>query len=382
MNAIDVLIVGGGPAGLLAAAQLSQEHRVTLIERGLLGETTKFWGTTERRLRRHGLQDLVLHRPARMTASTFLGARLAVGGDFAVVDDPRLLAELLVRCKSRGVELKENCELVNLHWSRDGIHVHTTGETFFTRLVVDATGGGSPIASTFRLHRIDGFYAVYGALLEGIKLHTADIVLGHVGFLGNPMPVFELIPTGRDSAYCVVFTFSKSLVPPATLAVLFEKYCQHNPFFELTSASKRGVEKSGAIPIGQMRRRRLRGVVSFGEAALIQPPLMGTAFNAVLDYSESVCVQISRSLKDTSGIPRVPPNLYPTLKLAQDRIQLMVARKLMSGNVEVFDAAIGTLGALPESVLFNFFSNELTVRELLQVTARIPFGFFLRSVRG
>jgi len=32
------------------------------------------------------------------------------------------------------------------------------------------------------------------------------------------MPVFEVIPAGPDSAYCVVFPFSKSLVPPITLA--------------------------------------------------------------------------------------------------------------------------------------------------------------------
>lgn len=375
MKTTDVLIIGGGPAGLLAAAQLSREHRVTLIERGVLGQTTKFWGTTERRLRRHGLEDLVLHRPTRMSASTFLGAHLAVQGDFAVVDDPRLLAELLARCRSRGVELLENCELVNLRWTHDGLHVLTTGETFLTRLVADATGGGSPIASTFRLHRIDGFYAVYGALLEGIKLHTADIVLGHVGFLGEPMPVFELIPAGPDSAYCVVFTFSKSLIAPTALAALFERYCQHNPFFDLTYQTKRGVEKSGAIPIGRVRRRRLPGVVPLGEAALIQPPLMGTAFNAVLDYSESVCAQISSSLKQSSGVVHVPRKLYPMLKLAQDRIQLVVARSLMTGNVEMFDATIKVLGRLPERVLFNFFSNELTIREALQVAARLPLNF-------
>lgn len=312
-----------------------------------------------------------------MSASSFLGARLSVSGDFAVVDDPRLLAELLDRCRSRGVHLVENCELLSLHWEKNGIHVHTTADSFVTRLVADATGGGSPIASTFRLHRIDGFYAVYGSLLEGIQLNTDDIVLGHVGFLGSPMPVFELIPAGPDSAYCVIFTFSKSLIPPSTLAGLFDKHCRHNPFFSVTSHTKRGIEKFGAIPIGRVRRKRLPGVVSLGEAGLIQPPLMGTAFNAVLDYSELVCDRLSSSLKQATKTVDVPRRLYPALKLIQDRIQLIVARNLMSGNVETFDRTIKAMGRLPESVLFRFFSNELTLGEALQVAARLPHSFVL-----
>lgn len=109
----------------------------------------------------------------------------------------------------------------------------------------------SSIASTFRLHSIDGFYAVYGCRLKNIDLNCDEVVLGYVTQLGQPPPIFEVVPTGQNSAYCVIFVFSKALLAPNTLALLFERHCQHNPFFSMTEQTERGPEKAGAIPIGR-----------------------------------------------------------------------------------------------------------------------------------
>ena len=375
---LDILVVGAGPAGLLAATYLSAEHRVAVIDRTTLGhETSKFWVTSERRLQRHDLDQCVLSRPKRMIGGTFLGGQFAVHGDFAVTDDEHILRVLMERCRERGVKLIDNCCLLNLIWTADSIRAQTTKGTFSARVVADATGGGSPIASTFRLHRVDGFYTVYCGLLREITLSSSDIVLGYVGQLGDPPPVFEVVPTSENSAYCVLLVYSETLLAPSVLAAAFENHCRHNPFFEMTQRSIRGAEKAGAIPIGRTSRRRLRGVVSLGEAGLIQPPLMGTAFNEVLEHTASTCAQISRALTETVGIPALPRNLYPARKRMQDRLQLLIIQLLLSANVERLDRIVRVMSKLPEELIFNLLSNELTWSQLLHIALRMPCQLML-----
>lgn len=186
-----------------------------------------------------------------------------------------------------------------------------------------------------------------------------------------------MIPTGVDSAYCVIFVYSKMLVPSASLAAAFERHCLHNPFFEMTPRSHRGPEKAGAIPIGRVHPRVLPGIIALGEAALVQPPLMGTAFNESLETTNDVCKKISWALEHGRGLARVPRQFYPTLKHFQDRLQLLVVRMLIEGNVEQLDRVFRALNGFSEHLNFKFFSNELTWLELVNLTSRLSIRLLL-----
>jgi 2-polyprenyl-6-methoxyphenol hydroxylase-like FAD-dependent oxidoreductase len=317
-------------------------------------------------------------QPAENDYRYLLGGYISVNGDFAVVDDRQLLRILLEQCRDRGVHFQENCRLLNLAWMSKRVQAQTTQGTIVARLIVDATGGMSAVASTFRLHRIDGFYSIYGGMLRNIRLHAQEIILGYVSQLGDPPPILEIFPTGDSSAYCVIFIYAKRLVPPQSLAAAFHDHCRHNPFFELTSNTQWEDEKAGAVPIGQRHRRNLPGVIPFGEAGIIQPPLMGTAFNEVLEHAELLCSQISRELKASKERVARPRLVYPLRKRAQDRVQLPLIRAILSGNIERFDLLLRVMARFSESILFNFFSNELTWAQVGSLALRLP-GFFLKE---
>lgn len=370
---VEILVVGGGPAGLLSAAYLAERHRVALIERGTLGETTKYWATSLRRLEKHGLGDCVLFRPTSMVVGTFLGGELETFGDLAVVDDQLLMHRLVERCRSRGVLLAEQCSLLNLSWGDAHLHVQTTSDSYLARLVVDASGGQSPIAATFRLHKLYGFFSVYGALLRNIRLNTRSLILAYVEHLGDPPPIIEVFPCGDDAAYCCVFLYSKQLVPPRKLEAAFQAHCRHNSFFSITDKTEAVSPKMGAIPIGSVRRRPLAGIVPVGEAGLVQPPLLGSAFNEVLEYCREVCSHMSRLLVDTSGIPARPEYPYPLLKRVQDRLQLRLMRALLDGNIAAFDRLVRIMSRLPPETVYNFCSNELSWREMFKAVVTLPY---------
>jgi hypothetical protein len=357
----------------LAASYLATRYSVVLIEHGRLGQTSKFWVTTERRLNKHDLAHCIFGKPPGMLVSTFLGSRVLIQGDLVVVDDQRFLAELVARCLERGTTLADQSSLVSLSWTRRHVVAQTSHGCYRARLLIDATGTHSPIAATFRLHRVDGFLSVYGKHFQGIVLHTPHVVLAHANALGQPPPMLEVIPTGEDSAHCTVFVYSRQLVAPDSLRAVFAEQCEHNPFFQMGAQTSAVETKAGAIAIGRRRRRELPGVVAIGEAGMVQPPLLGSAFNEVLEYTELICTHISDLLASRSGVPQVPAYRYPLIKRVQDQAQLWLARHLMDGNVETFDHVVRFMASLKPGLVYNFCSNELTAGQLVCTALRVPW---------
>jgi hypothetical protein len=156
---------------------------------------------------------------------------------------------------------------------------------------------------------------------------------------------------------------------------MFRTYCQNNPFFAMTGDSGIDMPKLGSIAIGNFRKRSLPGVLPVGEAAIVQPPMLGTAFNEILEHSEQICRHIDSVLGTKGGSGLKAARQHPLLKRAQDRLQLAVTRILLRQNVEVFDQLVRFMDTLPPSMVFKFCSNELTWPELFQLGSRMPLHF-------
>lgn len=363
----DIIVIGGGPAGLLIARSLAPRLRVVLLEKRRIGETQKFWLTIRERLERHGLQHCITYSAPRVTAGTFLGELAPTYGDFCTVDEGLLLTTLAQQCTELGVCVKENAEVLSIAWRTNGVKVISSNGSYRARLIIDASGSVSPVASTFRLHKLRGFFSVYGAHIKGIHLNSTDIIGAHVIRLGHPPPIIEVIPTGLDSAFCIIFVAAKSIVDPTSLSAQFHSHVANNPFF--TACDLQIInEKMGAIPIGWLRSRQLPGVMPFGEAAMVQAPLLGAAFNEVLEYLEFAAAAVTEAFHNPKPGPINVQVKYPFRKSVNDYLQMLLVKQILDGNIEKVEALVKFLGALGSDRSYRLYSGHLGFRDSVALT--------------
>lgn len=355
----DVLIVGGGPAGLLLAGKLGSHLNVCLLERGRIGQTSKFWLTNDMRLARHGLLAAAQNHTTRATIGTFQGSIAYAEGDFAVVDETTLLRLLMDRCAQASVRLIENTKVLNVASQGERLRLETTSGPYQTRLVIDASGGGSPFAATFRLHRLEGFFSIYGAHLKDLRLASGDVVGAHIVHFGHPAPLFEVIPTGPTSAFCVVFLASKLVVEPGKLSSLFQEHVEHNPFFKRQQSVSVDDLKMGVIPIGRAAPRTMPGILPVGEAGLLQSPLLGAAFNEVLEYGDLIAEGVLTAFSKCDQGLVLPQVRFPIAKVVNDRIQLMLARRLLDGTLGSFERLVRFVKEIGPLAAYRLFCTQL-----------------------
>lgn len=360
----EIAIIGGGPSGLLLASKLAPSRNVLLVERHRVGSTQKFWVSTEMRLSAHNLTESIVYRANRATIGSFWGSTAEAVGDFSIIDSHLMLSTLRERCEALGVQIYEEAPVRRVVPLHDRAEVHHRGGPSTARLVVDATGGGSQIAASLRSHQILGFFSVFAREYSGLELSSDDVVAAHVLRFGNPLPQFELLPTGPNSGLCVMFVASEKVVAPALLEPLLSEHLADNPFVRLRRDSTRGSPKFGLIPIGKPRNSQRRpGFISFGEAALLQSPLLGAAFNEVLDWVESFSGTIAASL-DSEGTP-TPYWKPPWSKRVNDKIQLLMASKLIDCSLDDFDFLVQQLQRLGSTGAYRLLATRLLATDLL-----------------
>ena len=87
----DAIIIGGGPAGLSLGSELSDKHRVLVIDKGIIGNTTKTWTVDKALAKKQGLEDFVTSSFSKCTFKVSPNEKVKIHLDLVSLDERNLL---------------------------------------------------------------------------------------------------------------------------------------------------------------------------------------------------------------------------------------------------------------------------------------------------
>ena len=185
----DVVICGGTLGILLGAALAQRGWRVALLEKGQLRGRDQEWNISRRELAVFVALGLLSEAELETAiATTYNPARISfLGGEDLWVEDVLnigvdpvyLLETLKQKFLAAGGRLFEHTAFEAAVVHADGINVQAGGNSFTTRLLLDAMGHFSPIARQARQGRKpDAVCLVVGSCAEGFPPNqTGDLLV-------------------------------------------------------------------------------------------------------------------------------------------------------------------------------------------------------------
>jgi flavin-dependent dehydrogenase len=387
MLSADVVVAGGGVAGLLIATALAPNCSVVVLEQRDRVPRNKYWLTDERAA--EAVPDLGAAIDRRYEFLDFVaydGLTVTIRGRYCLWDTDRLVGNLEDDLARRHVPVLTDHRLYSVAITPHGVTVRASNQTIRARLLVDCMGFSSPLVGAKGVATLTGYYILHGCEV-GVRSNARPVALDNVILHRRPT-YFELFPTAANTAHAALILPSQSHEPDRPLRNDLSFILRQSHYAEQIVAEpdmrRRGY--FGIIPVGRLHTPAIDRIVFFGEAGQANPAASATGLTRMLRVYRDLAAGILDSLRhDRLTRPALVRALPRTMTRMNRMFQECLFENILSFTSDDFRRLVRELGNYPDDVVNELifaefdFTSFRTIRLALDVFRR-PDGVLAPSI--
>jgi flavin-dependent dehydrogenase len=349
----DVIVAGGGIAGLLIATALAPRFSVTLLEQADALPRNKYWLTDARAARDNAQIEACVDTCYNFfDFVAFDGLTATIHGDYCLWDTDALIELLSRRLASNGVRVLTGHRLYTFHYGKDNISVRANSEIIKAKLLIDCMGFGSPIVGAKDVATILGYYVVQGCEVA-VTGSIRPIALDNVVINRNPA-FFELFPTSKGTAHAAIILPSRGYKTERSLQKEFAFIVTQSHYSEHIAWKTASNEKPyfGIVPVGRLHKPALDRIVFFGEAGQANPAASATGFTRFLRAYRQLASGLAECLETDQLDRRHLLGSLPSYMTVMNRaFQESLFDSILSFNSDQFRRLVEELREYPDHMV-------------------------------
>jgi 2-polyprenyl-6-methoxyphenol hydroxylase-like FAD-dependent oxidoreductase len=394
----DVAVIGGGPAGLAVASELSRNWRVLVVEKGEAGTTKRSWfvplNVVDDQVRPYTYGGVT-----RFLANTCTGAKAQwqarLFERYPYVNENTLLPHWVETIRANGSEVLSQCEYRAHEVGANGVDIDTSKGKFQARLLVDCTGYDSAIAKQYGISR-SGYYwwSVFGAVgdhpngLGGMEVGDymmwqtfADTNADANASLQQGRPVFEYEILDPRTSFSLILYLRKEIVTREAMEPVYTRIIRE----EASTAAFHDMDikeiKYGWYPSASVSQELARERVIFaGDAACWTTPCgwgMSFILNNYRDFSGKLDAALRADTLGRAELAAIPH--FRFRERSEIVLNAVMTHFLSDAAAPLLDRFIGLFNPESEHHIDPIYCEKVFTLDITTEEVRTMMGTVLKA---